>query len=162
MVAGERNLRTEPEEVMKTYELRSSAVRAAKNAGLKDEQFEVVKVWQKGGKSCWQYVAKGEATEEKGAVPVEVTEVPTPAVEVPPTVEPTTSAAPVATVERVRESTIEKPTKAVWTIADEMKAANPTVTRKAIVDECVRRGVAFYTARTQYQRWAKSKATPAA
>ncbi len=45
----------------------------------------------------------------------------------------------------------------MWTIADEMKTADPNVTRKAIVDECIRRGVAFYTARTQYQRWAKSK-----
>jgi hypothetical protein len=41
------------------------------------------------------------------------------------------------------------PTKAVWAIADEMKAANPAVTRKQVVDECVRRGIALYTARTQ-------------
>jgi hypothetical protein len=80
----------------------------------------------------------------------------TPAVETPAVETQPTSSAPVATVERVRESTIEKPTRAVWTIPDEMKAANPTVTRKAIVDECVRRGVAFYTARTQYQRWSKA------
>jgi hypothetical protein len=155
---------------MKTYELRSSAVRAAKNAGLKDEEFEVVKVWQKGGKSSWQFVAKGTepvATEDvpgvaikgTGAATVEVTEVPTAVPQVEPTPEPVATVA-VETppkVERVRESTIEKPTKAVWTIADEMKAVNPNVTRKAIVDECIRRGVAFYTARTQYQRWAKSK-----
>ncbi len=153
---------------MKTYELRSSAVRAAKNAGLKDEEFEVVKVWQKGGKSSWQFTAKGEstgavATEDVPAVAIEnvspssetgaATEVPT--AEPVPQAEPTPE--PVAKVERVRESTIEKPTKAVWTIADEMKAANPNVTRKEIVDECIRRGVAFYTARTQYQRWRKAK-----
>jgi hypothetical protein len=112
-------------------------------------------------------------------VTVETTEVPTPVVEEPTTPsfavedcadqpkaeatpEPATTSGPVATVERVRESTIEKPTKAVWSIADEVKATDPKVTRKAIVDECVRRGAAFYTARTQYQRWAKSKATPVA
>jgi hypothetical protein len=55
------------------------------------------------------------------------------------------------------KSTVEKPTKAVWAIADEMRAKNPNATRKEIVDECVRRGIAFYTARTQYQRWSKTK-----
>ncbi|MBI5070373.1 MAG: hypothetical protein HZB56_19225 [Deltaproteobacteria bacterium] len=152
---------------MKTYELRSSAIRAARNAGLADDAFDVIKVWQKGGKSSWRYVAKGEspvATEEssgpadeQGSTPeaqAPALAEPPAAIEVPPVVtEPT--------ADRVRESTIEKPTKAVWAIADEMKAANTAVTRKEIVNECVRRGVAFYTARTQYQLWRKSLVTPA-
>ena len=60
-------------------------------------------------------------------------------------------------VVRSSKSTVEKPTKLVWAIAGEIKTANPQATRKEIVDECLRRGVAFYTARTQYQRWAKTK-----
>jgi hypothetical protein len=56
----------------------------------------------------------------------------------------------------VRQSTIEKPVRAVWFIADEMKAANPSVTRKEVQDECVRRGIASGTARTQYQAWKKA------
>ena len=48
-------------------------------------------------------------------------------------------------------STIERPTKAVWHIADEMVGAS----RSAVIAECVARGIAFYTARTQYQQWFK-------
>lgn len=53
----------------------------------------------------------------------------------------------------VRKSEIIKPTKQVWNIADEMHAANPEVTRKEVIAECINRGIAFYTARTQYQLW---------
>lgn len=50
-------------------------------------------------------------------------------------------------------STIKSPTKAVWHIVDEMKAANPAVRRKDVVAECIARGIATFTARTQYQLW---------
>jgi len=53
---------------------------------------------------------------------------------------------------KAKVSTIERPCRAVWVIADELTAAGPT-SRKAIIEECVKRGVAFYTARTQYQQW---------
>ena len=53
----------------------------------------------------------------------------------------------------VNVSTIERPTKAVWHIADEMKAKNPNVRRKDVIAECVARGIATFTARTQYQQW---------
>lgn len=61
----------------------------------------------------------------------------------------------------VRKSTIEKPTKRVWHIADEMHAAareagKPAPSRKEVQDECVRRGIASGTARTQYQAWKKA------
>jgi hypothetical protein len=56
----------------------------------------------------------------------------------------------------VHMSSIAKPTKQVWHIADEMKAANPQVSRKEVQDECVRRGIASGTARTQYQAWKKA------
>lgn len=61
--------------------------------------------------------------------------------------------APSAKVEIVNESTAERPCKLVWHIADEMTAANPAVRRKDVLAACVARGVAFYTARTQYQQW---------
>lgn len=53
----------------------------------------------------------------------------------------------------VHKSAIEKPVKRVWAIADEMIAENPEVTRAEVQAECVRRGIASGTARTQYQAW---------
>jgi hypothetical protein len=41
----------------------------------------------------------------------------------------------------------------MWAIADEMTAANPSVTRREVIAECVRRGVALNTAKTQYSAW---------
>lgn len=46
-------------------------------------------------------------------------------------------------------STVEGPTKRVWTIADSM----PGATRKQVIDACREAGIAFGTARTQYQKW---------
>jgi hypothetical protein len=59
----------------------------------------------------------------------------------------------VAEADVIHESTVEHPCKLVWHIADEMTAANPAVRRKDVLAACVARGVAFYTARTQYQQW---------
>ncbi len=52
---------------------------------------------------------------------------------------------------RPRISTAEKPTKKVWAIADSMPGAK----RKEVIEECVRQGIAYGTARTQYQHWFK-------
>ncbi|MCK9513560.1 MAG: hypothetical protein M0R28_20360 [Pigmentiphaga sp.] len=46
-------------------------------------------------------------------------------------------------------STVEGPTKRVWAIADSMTGA----TRKQVIDACREAGIAFGTARTQYQKW---------
>ena len=54
------------------------------------------------------------------------------------------------------KSEVEKPVQAVFNIASEMKQDNPDVTRKEIIAECVNRGIAFYTARTQYYYWKKA------
>lgn len=59
-------------------------------------------------------------------------------------------------------STIERPTKTVWHIADEMLAVaeangEPAPRRKDVITECVYRGIAYYTARTQYQQWLSSR-----
>ena len=48
-----------------------------------------------------------------------------------------------------RDSDIERPCKQVWHIADEMVGAK----RKDIIAACVAAGIAYYTARTQYQQW---------
>lgn len=58
----------------------------------------------------------------------------------------------------VRQSSVLKPTKMVWAIADEMNAAareagKEAPSRKEVQEECVRRGIASGTARTQYQAW---------
>jgi hypothetical protein len=63
--------------------------------------------------------------------------------------------------EWIRISSVAKPTKYVWEVADEMNAAarqagRPAPTRKEVQDECIRRGVASGTARTQYQAWKKA------
>jgi hypothetical protein len=51
-----------------------------------------------------------------------------------------------------RFSTCERPTKKVWNIADAM----PKASRKEVMAECVRQGIAYGTARTQYQAWFKA------
>lgn len=54
---------------------------------------------------------------------------------------------PTKSIPHTNESTVDKPCKLVWQIASEMKGAR----RKDIIAACVAKGVAFYTARTQYQ-----------
>lgn len=56
---------------------------------------------------------------------------------------------------RLRRSQIEGPTKEVWNIAEEMRKVYPNCRRKDIIAECVKRGIALYTARTQFQQWTK-------
>lgn len=51
-----------------------------------------------------------------------------------------------------RLSSCIRPTKLVWDIADCMAKAS----RKEVMEECVRQGVAYGTARTQYQAWFKA------
>lgn len=51
-----------------------------------------------------------------------------------------------------RFSTCERPTKKVWDIADAM----PKASRKEVMAECVAQGIAYGTARTQYQAWFKA------
>lgn len=51
-----------------------------------------------------------------------------------------------------RLSTAIRPTKLVWEIADTM----PKASRKEVMAACVAAGVAYGTARTQYQAWFKA------
>lgn len=62
--------------------------------------------------------------------------------------------APSPRVNAVNEtSSVKKPTKLVWEIAQKMKEENPNVRRKDVIAACQEAGIAFYTARTQYQLW---------
>lgn len=61
---------------------------------------------------------------------------------------------------RPRVSTIKFATKKVWDIADRMfaeaaKNNSPAPKRKEVIEECVRNGIAYGTARTQFQHWFK-------
>lgn len=47
------------------------------------------------------------------------------------------------------KSKVKDPVHFVWDTCDKMKGAK----RKDVVDACLKAGVAFYTARTQYQNW---------
>src|SRR5690606_25596930 len=67
----------------------------------------------------------------------------------------------------IRASSGEKPTKLVSLLAEEMYAeaeakGQPMPSRKEVQDECVRRGIASGTARTQFQHWFKCRAEMAA
>lgn len=67
-------------------------------------------------------------------------------------------AEPIKGIPLTNKSVVDKPVKLVWHIADEMFAAaeangDDQPRRKDVLAECVKRGIAFYTARTQYQQW---------
>jgi len=51
----------------------------------------------------------------------------------------------------VNKSTVLSPCSLVWTIAEKMLGEGAR--RKDIIEECVNQGVAFYTARTQFQKY---------
>ena len=53
----------------------------------------------------------------------------------------------------LRKSQIESPCFVVWDTADKMVGAR----RKDVLAACTEKGIAFYTARTQYQLWLTSK-----
>ena len=55
-------------------------------------------------------------------------------------------------------STMSGACSLVWDIAGSMLAANPSVKRKDILEACTERGVAYYTARTQYQKYKEALA----
>ena len=51
------------------------------------------------------------------------------------------------------KSLVEKPCSLTWDIAAKMHAENCMVKRKAVLEACVKAGISYYTARTQYQEW---------
>ncbi|WP_418647138.1 hypothetical protein ACNQFN_17770 [Thauera butanivorans] len=141
---------------MKLYAAKSSAIRAAKAAGL--EQYEIV---EQDGQFGFRPIeaedsCEGEALE---AMEQERDEAQNPdAPEVPeeaPADEPQQEEAPAPVVKARNASTVESPVKRVWAIADSM----PEAKRKDVIAACVEEGIAFFTARTQYQKWKQNQAT---
>lgn len=57
-----------------------------------------------------------------------------------------------------RKSSIESPCFVVWDTAEKMLKKDPDARRKDIIAACVGKGVAFYTARTQFQLFKQSLA----
>ncbi len=53
----------------------------------------------------------------------------------------------------LRKSSMDGACSMVWDIAGSMLAENPDTKRKEILQACVDSGIAFYTARTQYQKY---------
>jgi len=53
----------------------------------------------------------------------------------------------------IHKSQIENPCRVVWEIAGRMLAENPSVKRKDVLAACTAAGIAYYTARTQYQSY---------
>ena len=174
---------------MKFYSVKSSAHRAAKQAGLSKDQYTIV---EEDGKFAYQPVEeqvqltprqveeatlrdlqdrithasgelqfatlKGEIEGLRGDLADSVFKalVNQLAEKIARTQEPAKVEKPKRVVNH--NSSVERPVKRVWHIADEMfdaadAAKLPHPTRKEVVEECVRRGIAFYTARTQYQQW---------
>ena len=70
-----------------------------------------------------------------------------------PAAEEAAPAAPAKKTGYIHETSwLEKPTKKVWLIADQMKGRP----RKEVIEACRAAGIAYGTARTQYQEWKKA------
>lgn len=144
----------------KTYADKSSAIRGAKRAGLAADTYTVEK--QADGRYAVVeiVVAPVEVIAEVAAAlePVETPAIDTAAENMALAVEETAEKAAKKGAPRgpvipmLRVSAVMSPTKLVWHIADELKGKG--ITRRCdVIAECVSRGIAFYTARTQYQNW---------
>lgn len=117
---------------MKSYTTKANAKRAAKSQNIDLNTIEFVEL----GEKMWSWrevIGEEEYTEEDAKHHEEVTG------EAPET----------ADGKDRNKSCIENPCQLVWNIADEMEGAR----RKDVIEACVKAGVAFYTARTQYQLW---------
>ena len=168
---------------MKLYAVKSSAHRAAKLEGLEKADYEVIEVDGKFGYRLTDGTpakeAEAPAAEESVSCPhcgthldngvgIHLQEVNGVVIKHkafeyeclacgeefgPAIAKESQKAAPKRKIAVTNRSTIIRPTKTVWHIASTMADANPDVTRKQVLEECARRGIAFYTARTQYQLW---------
>lgn len=120
----------------KEYSSRSNALRAAKTAhadAVKANQVEAAQT--ETGK--WVYNVNQEVAvqvEEKQAA---------------------------AKIEQKEKSEVKSPCALVWEIAEEQREISVVegtkLSRKAVIEKCVAAGVAYNTARTQYQLWYQSR-----
>ena len=172
----------------KVYQLRKSAIRAAREDGFKDGEFKVMESVREDG---FYYIPKDNKKRDIAAEAIsELTmseykddneksppqEAPKPPIPVPEVkleiihkAEPEIKTAAEKTLEEKKKSprlvftvkpnksTVPLPTKMARDIAEAMWQKNHNVTRRDVMSECVRQGIAFYTARTQYQLWSQSK-----
>lgn len=125
---------------IKTYWTKSNAMCAAKQAGYAPVEVEICITEQ--GAYYYNVVAPKEV------LPGLITDADNGSEIVPAEAEHAVHRGEVS-----NKSTTERPCKRVWIIADDMLAANPEVKRKDVIAACIAAGVAFYTARTQYQQW---------
>ena len=137
---------------MKLYAAKSSALRAAKAAGL--EQYEIIEL---DGQFGFHPIEAEDASEGEAleAMEQERDEAQNPDAPEVQADEPQPEEAPAPVVKTRNASTVESPVKRVWAIADSM----PEAKRKDVIAACVAEGIAFFTARTQYQKWKQNQAT---
>lgn len=155
---------------MKTYSTKANANRAAKNQGLED--FTVVmnaegKYFIEVLDAEFELVAAAEAANikakaEEAAILADQIKAAWLADFVPynPQLllpEPKKAKNKKVNDDLPKESVIDNPVKMVWEIADRMWGQR----RKDIIAECVRMGIAYNTARTQYQAFYKVKSKEA-
>lgn len=120
---------------MKLYAVKSSAIRAAKAAGL--EQYEIV---EQDGQFGFRPIEAEDASEGEAleAMEQERDEAQNPDA---PEVQ---ADAPAPVVKTRNASTVD---------------SMPEAKRKDVIAACVEEGIAFFTARTQYQKWKQNQAT---
>ncbi len=68
-------------------------------------------------------------------------------------IEPEAPKVPAKTIVKLHKSEIDKPCKRVWAIAEAMLVSRPKAKRAEVLAACTAEGIAYYTARTQYQQW---------
>lgn len=139
---------------MKLYTVKSSAHRAAKQAGFEKDQYEII---EQDGQFGFRPIEAEDASEGEAleAMEQERDEAQNPDAPEVRADEPQPEEAPAPVVKTRNASTVESPVKRVWAIADSM----PEAKRKDVIAACVAEGIAFFTARTQYQKWKQNQAT---
>ena len=133
---------------MKTYTTKANAIRAAKQAGWVPGDYEIIEVGDRFGYRLNEAedASEGEALEAMEQERDEAQNPDAPEVQ---------ADAPAPVVKARNASTVDSPVKRVWAIADSM----PEAKRKDVIAACVAEGIAFFTARTQYQKWKQNQAT---
>jgi hypothetical protein len=125
---------------MKAYSTKANARRAARQQlgeeAVEDQDFELMEIGEQYG---YRVLVDGLADNTQGETDEAATGL--------------TDAAPTAVTKPRTKSTVANPVQLVWALANSM----PRAKRKDIIAACVEQGVAFYTARTQYQLWKREK-----
>lgn len=143
---------------IKTYSSASNAKRAAKAAGLALDAFDIL-TDKSGG---FYYEARQPAAKPTPTPELVTLTAATATVEPRPTAKQIEEALEdqgdkTEEVELLRKSTKQNPVEWVWGFFDRQKAKadakGEKISRKGSIELAVAKGIAFYTARTQYQSW---------